>query len=101
MPIYMTARYKVRPQSLDKCKRAITEFVEYIREHEPGTQVYIAQQEILNPTSFLHTVVFENEAAMAIHRNSDAVERFVKTLYPETLAPVEFTEFNLVAAKNE
>jgi quinol monooxygenase YgiN len=47
-------------------------------------------------TSFLHFFIFEDEAAMNIHRNSDAVRRFTDVLYPETLALVEFTEYTLV-----
>ncbi len=95
MPVIMTARYQVRPQSVQICKQAIEQLVEHIRKNEPRTKFYIALQENLNPTRFLHTLIFESEAAMALHRNSKAAEQFVKQLYPETLEPIEFTEYQI------
>ena len=54
----MTARYQVRPQSIDQCKQAINNLVEYVKINEKGTLYYIAKQEILNPYAFLHTMIF-------------------------------------------
>lgn len=96
MSIYVTARFKVLPESLEKCEQAIREFVAYVRDNEPGTPLYTSVQEKEDPTSFLHFFIFQDDAAMNIHRNSDAVRRFTDVLYPETLAPVEFTEYTLV-----
>ena len=45
MPIIMTARYQVRPQSIDRCKQAIKNLAEYVKENEKGTLYYIANQE--------------------------------------------------------
>ncbi len=99
MPIYMTARFRVRDQAREKCERAIREFVDYIAENEigKGTISYTAFQEPDDPTNFLHYFVFEDDAARDRHSNSDAVNKFTSVLYPETLAPVRFTEYRVVA----
>ncbi len=99
MPIYMTARYHIRPQSLGKCKEAVGKLVEHVKDREPGTKFYLALQEIANPTSFVHFIIFADEAAMILHRNSKAAEEFANALYPETLAPLDFAEYNAIAVK--
>jgi len=98
MPIYMTARFRVKPESLGKCQQAIREFVDYVRANEPETRLYESVQETGDATSFLHYFVFEDGAARERHSNSDGVKRFTSILYPELLAPVEFTEYTLVTS---
>ena len=97
MPIIITARYQVRPQTIDKCKRAIENLVEYVNEHEKGTLFYIAKQEKLNPYAFLHTMVFKDEVALTLHRSSEAAEKFVSIVYPSSIDPLEFKEYESVA----
>ncbi len=98
MPVYMTARYQVPKTSVESCKQAISTLVDPIKREKPRTKLYLALQEIQNPMQFVHFMLFENEAAMAIHRNSHAAESFVNFLYPKTITPVEFTEHNLIAS---
>jgi len=95
----MTARYRVRPHFVEECKRVIRELVEYVNSHEPGTTLYLAQQDILDPMSFQHLLIFENEAALAAHQQSPASARFVQAVYPEAIKPLEFNEYDLFAAK--
>ncbi len=45
----------------------------------------------------MHFFIFQDQAARDLHANSEGVERFTAVLYPETLAPVEFTEYTVVA----
>lgn len=99
MAIFVTARYKVRPESIEKCKQAIQSFIRQIRLHEPHTRMYTALQDASDPTSFLHCMIFEDEAARECHRKDGATEHFVKILHLETVAPVEFAEYTIVATK--
>jgi len=96
--VFMTARFKVKPESLDKCLAAIHDFVDYVRAHEPETRLYESVQETGDPASFLHYFIFEDAAARDRHARSEGTKRFTDILYPELLAPVEFTEFSLVAS---
>jgi len=98
MPIYMTARYKVRRVMVDKCKQTLADLARHVKLHEPKIKVYLALQEVLDPASFLHVIIFEDEAALQIHQNSKASERFVKEIYPEALEPIEFMEYNVVGS---
>ena len=97
MPIIMTARYQVKPRSIDQCKQAIKNLVEHVKENEQGTLYYIAKQEQLNPYAFLHIMIFQDEVALTLHRSSEAAERFVSVVYPSTIDPIEFKEYSEVA----
>ena len=100
MPIYMTAQYQVYPNKVNKTKDSIRQLVRHVKLHEPLTTIYIAQQQILNPSKFIHILRFEDEAALKIHQSSPASAQFVQTVYPQTLNPIEFMEYNLIATVN-
>jgi len=99
MPICMTASYRVRPHFVEECKRIIQELIEHVEANEPGTTLYLAKQDVLDPMSFQHLLIFEDEAALARHQQSPASARFVEKVYPEALKPLEFHEYNLFASK--
>ena len=100
MAIYMTANYQVHHNKIEETKTNIRELVKHVKAYEPLTTIYIAQQEILNPSKFLHVLRFEDETALATHQSSPASAHFVKTVYPTTLKPMEFMEYNLIATIN-
>ncbi len=98
MAIYTIAQYQVNSQAIDKVKRAIEEFVGYVKANEPGTRLYMAWQQKDDPTRFVHVFIFANEAAHAIHGESAAVKRFESIYAPELVnGGVVFTDYNLVA----
>lgn len=96
--IRQLARYQVRPEALDRCLRAIQEFVEYVRAKEPGTMRYEVWQERDDPTRFVHLFVFRDAEADRRHSESAEVKKFASVLYPECLAPVEFIDYRQVAS---
>jgi quinol monooxygenase YgiN len=98
MPIQTIAQYRVKPSGVDKVKRAIMEFVPYVRANERGTKLYVAWQQKDDPTRFVHFFIFENEAAHAAHAGSAAVKRFEEAYGPElSEGPVVFTDYELIA----
>ena len=98
MPIYQTATYQVKPQAVAKVKRAIEEFVSYVRAHEPGTRMYVAWQQQDDPTRFIHLFIFEDGVAQTIHSESEAVNRFEAVYSPELVGgEVVFTDFEMIA----
>lgn len=102
MPIYQTATYQIKPQAVEKVKRAIAEFVDYVRANEPGTRMYVAWQQQDDPTRFIHLFIFENAEAQTRHSESDAVQRFEAVYSPELVGgPVVFTDFNQVATNQK
>ncbi len=101
MPVCMTARYQVPPERVEDCKRTVEDFVKYIRINEPTTLFYMANQEMGHPTQFLHTMIFENEEAVAIHQKSPATKRFVDMIYPAAIEPLEFNQYYILGFKSE
>jgi quinol monooxygenase YgiN len=97
MPIYQTARFEVKPEALEACQQAIRIFVEYVRAQEPGTLSYMSLHESDDPHKFLHLFIFRDAGARDAHANSEAVNRFTGTLYPDLIGPVEFTEYQVFA----
>ncbi len=102
MPIYTIAEYQVQPSGVEKVKRAIQEFVPWVKANEPGTRMYIAWQQESDPTRFVHFFIFEDEAAHRAHAQSAAVKQFEAAYGPELSAgPVNFTDYRMVASNQE
>jgi quinol monooxygenase YgiN len=100
MAIYTIAEYRVRKAGVEKVKRAIEEFVPYVKANEPGTRMYLAWQQKDDPTRFVHFFIFENEGARDAHGRSEAVKRFEAAYGPELDGgKVIFTDYELVAGK--
>jgi quinol monooxygenase YgiN len=102
MPIYTIAEYRVKKSGVEKVKRAIEEFLPYIRAHEPSTRVYAAWQQDDDPTRFVHIFIFEDKAAHTAHAKSEAVKKFEAAYKPELDGgPVVFTDYLNIASKPE
>ena len=83
-------------------KRAIREFVPYVRAKEPGTRMYLAWQQKDDPTRFVHFFIFEDASAHEAHSRSEAVKHFEARYRPELAAgEVVFTDYNLIATNQE
>ena len=100
MPIYETGGYRVRKSAVQKVKKAIQQFVRYVKANEPGTQMYLAWQEKGDPTRFLHFFIFKDEAARKRHGQSAAVKRFESVYGPELVSRgVTFAEYKAISNK--
>ena len=64
MSVYGTARFRVKPESLDRRRSAIEEFVSYVR----ATKLYLSLQDRADPTRFLHVMIFDDEAPRTFTR---------------------------------
>jgi quinol monooxygenase YgiN len=100
MPIYQTGGYRVKPSTVEKVKQAITRFVRYVQENEPGTKMYLAWQEKNDPTRFLHLFIFEDDAAQRRHGESAQVKQFESVYSPELVeGDVLFTDYEMILGK--
>jgi quinol monooxygenase YgiN len=98
MAVYTIAQYRVKAQAVDKVKKAIEEFVRYVKANEPRTRLYVAWKQKEDPTRFVHFFIFEDEAAHEAHGRSAAVKRFQSVYSPELVGgDVVFTDYNMVA----
>jgi quinol monooxygenase YgiN len=102
MALYQIAQYQVNSRAVEKVKRAIEEFVGYVKAKEPGTLLYVAWQQKDDPTRFVHFFIFADEEAHAIHGASEAVKRFESIYSPELVGgDVVFTDYDLVATNGK
>ena len=99
MPIFETAEYRVSTEGIDDVRRAIRQFVDYVRANEPGTRLYAAWERQDDPARFLHLFIFDDEEAQRIHSASDAVARFEASYRPHLVGgDVVFTDFDPIAS---
>ena len=98
MPIYMTAQWQCRSGAEATVAAALREFVTAVGQHESGTRVYTALQDVKDPTRFMTSFVFENESARQFHQSTEWVKRFTGVIYPLNEDEVLFTEYHLVAS---
>lgn len=80
--IHVFIHFQVKEESLDDAEVVIEQFIESIRENEPGTIMYRSFQQSDLPEKFVHIMTFENAEAQKFHRNSTYCKAFVKALYP-------------------
>ena len=100
MPICQLAHYQIKASAVDKVKKAIDEFVRYIQQNEPGTEVYLAWHQHDDPTRFTHVFIFADEAAASIHSHSEQVGKFESVYTPELVSKgVDFVDYDWVAGK--
>lgn len=81
MKEYVMIPFQVKEDRLDEAKKAINELISNVREKEPGTLLYNSLQLKNDPTSFIHFIIFANNAAHMKHRAAAYVMDFVKKLY--------------------
>jgi quinol monooxygenase YgiN len=93
-----TTEFRVDKNSVDKCRKAIEQFVAYVKAKESGTLLYLSLQDQKDATRFLHLMVFADPRAMVEHAGSTANKEFITALYPEIQGGVVISDFVPVAA---
>ncbi len=101
MAIFMTARWRAKPESTPAVEAAIRDFVSVVRENEPGTRLYTGLKQTDTDATYMTYFIFEDESAHAYHRTTEWVKRFTETIYPKNVEQVEFTHYDLVASTDE
>ena len=92
---YTMAKYTVKPETVQAVKRAMAEFADEVRKHEPRT-LYVVFREAGQHT-FVHWMRFENEAAERRHIQAPYTMRFAHKLSPSFVGKAAFSEFQLLA----
>ena len=72
------AQYRVRPESIEAAKAAVTEFVDAVVRHEPGTiyDAYLADDGV----TFVHVMAFLDAEAEAAHRRASYTGKLFQAL---------------------
>ena len=98
--LFQTGAYQVRRSALPQVRKAIEEFVQHVKENEPGTLMYLAWQQKDDPTRFVHLFIFKDAASQKLHGESEEVRKFEAVYSPElTGGEVVFTDYEMIAGK--
>jgi quinol monooxygenase YgiN len=95
--IHMMAIFKVKVDKVDDVRLAVTEFVDAVKENEPGTLFYESYQG-KGDLSFFHLMTFEDGVAEELHRQTSHMTTFVQKLYPNCEEEPGFVELELVGS---
>ncbi len=93
--IHIMALYRVKEDKLQEVITAVEEFVDAVKDNEPGTLVYESVRG-KDDLSFFHIMTFQNEEAEESHRSTPHMSKWVKTLYPNCQEEPVFVELDLV-----
>jgi quinol monooxygenase YgiN len=99
--IHVTAHWQTQPDAVAQVKEALGTFVAAVAQNEPRTRLYTALQETEDEARFMTYFIFEDAAARDFHRSTAWVQAFTDAIYPHNVAPVEFTEYRLIASTSE
>ena len=95
--IHMMALYRVKMDKVDEVRLAVREFIEAVRENEPGALFYESYQG-KGDLSFFHLMTFEDGGAEELHRQTPHMAAFVQKLYPNCEDEPAFVELELVGS---
>ena len=70
MAVVLVAKYTVKPGHAPAVKEALARAAERVRADEPGCQLYQANQSVDDENAFLLYEVYDDEAALAAHRET-------------------------------
>ena len=87
--------YKIKASEIDTVVHAVQMFVQAIKENESNTK-YTAYQ-AADKVSFMHTMVFSDEAAESNHRQAEHTLKFVEVVYPRCEIQPVFYDLTLLA----
>ena len=95
--IHMMAIYHVKPDKIEEVRLAVTEFIDAVKENEPGTLFYESYKG-KDDLSFFHLMTFENALAEELHRQTPHMAAFVQKLDPNCEDEPGFVELDLVGS---
>ncbi len=97
---FVMATYRLRPDRVDEAKAAIQEYIEHVKETEPGTFSYHCLQSDVEPTGFIHLMSFTHEEAEATHATSPFLKKFSEKLFPFCVEGPNYETLQLVSCSS-
>jgi quinol monooxygenase YgiN len=98
---YVMIPFTVHKEKIEEAKTTISELISKVRENEPKTLLYKSLQLKKDPASFIHFMIFADNAAHMQHRSAPYVLDFVKKLYdlcPNEPYPIFLDSFDSCGA---
>ena len=87
--IALLVRFTVLPDHLDAFDALVSDVIEQIDLHEPGTLVYLSHQREDNPNERVFYECYQSEEAIQAHEDKDYVTTFLGDLREHLAQPPE------------
>lgn len=78
--ITVAGHFIVKPGAIGTVLALWTELAEHVRAHEPGTELYLLEQDVDDPSRLWLHEIYQDEAAFEAHGNSQTIRDFAVRL---------------------
>lgn len=86
---FRRTHYRVAGEAAGAVRAAASEYLDYVRLHEPGTRRYLVVASPAEAGDFTHLAEFADEAAFEVSQRSTAYQRFVGVVRPQLRGEVQ------------
>jgi quinol monooxygenase YgiN len=97
MAIYTQARFEVRPDAREAAEQAMHDFASYVRQ-ELADSMWTAYRE--DGCRYVALLRANDDAAVHRHRASEGTKKFLATMEPLLVAPIELAHMELVTSSD-
>ncbi len=97
--VTVIARLKVRDGQGPAFEAAARELIAHVEANEPGTKTYLLHRSTADPTEYVYYEVYADQAALAAHGSSEAMQRFFGAVGGLMAGRPEITLYEEVAGK--
>ena len=97
--VTVMAKLKIQPGKESAFEGAAGELIAYVKESEPGTLTYVLHRSTADPTEYVYYEVYTDQAALAAHGGSAAMQKFFGAIGALLAGRPEITLYDEVAAK--
>ena len=80
--VTVSGHFIVKAGVIDEVLALWTELIEYVQAHEPGTELYLLEQNDANPSELWLHEVYRDEAAFVAHGHSPVVRGLSHRIAP-------------------
>jgi quinol monooxygenase YgiN len=80
--VTVAGHFIINPGAIDTVLALWAELIEHVRVHEPGTELYLLEQDVADPSQLWLHEIYQDEAAFEAHGHSQVVRDFVDRLTP-------------------
>jgi len=99
--IIRTAGFRARPESRHQVEGAVAMLSAAVRAGEPGTRLFLPLQDQADPLRFTLLMVFDDDAAEAVHNAADWSKAFGAGLVGHLAGGFSFLEYTEVSAAGD
>jgi quinol monooxygenase YgiN len=80
--VTVAGHFIVKEGAIDEVLALWTELIEHVQAHEPGTELYLLEQNDANPSELWLHEVYQDEAAFVAHGHSPVVRGLSHRIAP-------------------